>query len=74
MEENIDYELEKAREEQSAEESVCINFLQQIFGCGYMYWEHPKIINSDYFQEEESGVRRFYIPIHVCVCMCIPFI
>ena len=34
----------------------------------------PQIVNSDYFQEKEFGVRRFYIPFHACVCVCVPFI
>ena len=37
----------------------------------------PQIVYSDYFQEEEFGVGKFYIPfnvfacVFVCVCVCV---
>lgn len=31
----------------------------------------PQIVNSDYFQEKEFGVRRFYIPFHARVYVCV---
>ena len=76
---NIYYKESKVRRE-----CLWIYVYKLLKANAYMWvyvFKIPQIVNSDYFQEKEFGVR-FYIPHHayvracvcMCVCVCVPFI
>ena len=66
---NIDYKESKVRRE-----CMWIYVYKLLKANAYMWvyvFKIPQIVNSDYFQEKEFGVRTFYIPFHACVCVCV---